>query len=443
MTKITIFTIASENYDAQVKSLFQSISSHNDINFICFTPGKSNSSCKNEGEFERIYDDVIIPEYVKDMRVRYSILEYCTAIKPYAFLWIFSQIKSDIVIYLDPDIFLFDRDVFLEEIKNLKGSVILTPHILTPIEDNFRPNDYHMLQAGTFNLGFMAARRCDEALMFIRWWADKLATRCYSHVEASLFTDQKWCDLAPSFLPNLTIWRHPGANIAYWNLFQRTIKAGDNGNWSVGDAPLIFFHFSGFDPLQPEKVSKHQDRLTLAVIAEWRPIFDRYAKSLLANLVQGGNNAVYPYDMIQGLVLNHWIRRVFGDAFPTNMPMDEIDRPFLEALCNLPANPGLSDWPGRVTRLMFAVHQGQEGLQGRFPLDTFLGRARYTWWFARNASRLHGFPASLTKQRLIRRTDANPALAAMPEPLRRPPRCLICVGLRLLRRRFAKDDVRR
>lgn len=373
------------------------------------------------------------------MAVRYSILEYCTAIKPYAFLWIFSELDSDIILYLDPDIFIFDSDTLLEELSRLGGSIILTPHILAPIKDNLRPNDYHMLQAGTFNLGFMAARRCDEALSFIQWWADKLASHCYSHIEASLFTDQKWCDLAPSFVPNLTIWRHPGANIAYWNLFQRTIKENGDDDWSVDGAPLLFVHFSGFDPLQPEKVSKHQDRLALTDIAEWRPLFDRYARSLLSNHEKADKQEAYPYDAIEGLVLSQWIRRVFADAFPVNLHKPDIDRSFLESLCNMPANPGLPDWAGRITRLMFAVHQGSEGLRGRFPLDTFCGRARYARWFACNASRLHGFPASLTNQRLIRRTDINPALTAMPAPLRRPPRCLICAGLKLLRHRFVKD----
>ena len=41
--------------------------------------------------------------------------------------------------------------------------------------------------------------------------------------------------------------RDPGLNVAYWNLHSGTYRGPADGSVQVGDRPLRFFHFSGFD----------------------------------------------------------------------------------------------------------------------------------------------------------------------------------------------------
>jgi hypothetical protein len=68
--------------------------------------------------------------------------------------------------------------------------------------------------------------------------------------------------------------------VAYWNLSQRPITRKGN-IWLAGPQPLRFFHFSGFDPLNPQRFSKHQNRLTLSTIGEARELALEYAKRVL------------------------------------------------------------------------------------------------------------------------------------------------------------------
>ena len=43
-----------------------------------------------------------------------------------------------------------------------------------------------------------------------------------------------------------------------------------------------FFHFSGFDPIRPQLISKHQDRLRMSDLgADGERLFQEYAESLL------------------------------------------------------------------------------------------------------------------------------------------------------------------
>ena len=80
--------------------------------------------------------------------------------------------------------------------------------------------------------------------------------------ERGYFVDQRWMDLAPGLIPSLFVLRDPGYNVAYWNLSSRDVRRTGDG-YTVNGRPLRFFHFSGYDPAQPQLLSKHQDRIEL------------------------------------------------------------------------------------------------------------------------------------------------------------------------------------
>lgn len=75
--------------------------------------------------------------------------------------------------------------------------------------------------------------------------------------------------------------RHPGHNAAYWDLANRKITKQD-GQYFVNGLPLIFFHFSGYSPLTPDVISKHQNRFSFKDQLVLRELFDDYGKRLLA-----------------------------------------------------------------------------------------------------------------------------------------------------------------
>ena len=154
------------------------------------------------------------------MVVHYSILELNTAIKPSVFSWLFKDPAIDKVVYFDPDIQLFSSgEPLLQRLET--ADVVLTPHLTAPLDDDRHPSDLSILQSGTYNLGFLALRRSGDSLRLLDWWQQKLVRDCVVDIPRGLFTDQKWMDLVPGLFERVHVERHPGWNVAYWNLKHR------------------------------------------------------------------------------------------------------------------------------------------------------------------------------------------------------------------------------
>jgi hypothetical protein len=65
------------------------------------------------------------------------------------------------------------------------------------------------------------------------------------------FADQKYLDQFPERFAGVRISRHPGVNLAPWNLDNHTLSTGGDGSLLVDGRPLIFFHFHGLRRLAP------------------------------------------------------------------------------------------------------------------------------------------------------------------------------------------------
>jgi len=223
---------------------------------------------------------------------RYSLLELNTAVKPSMFEHVFA-LGYDRVVYLDPDIVLYSP---LAEIESAPPEtfITLTPHLTASIGGDELPSDRAMLVAGAYNLGFLAVTRHPALDSFLSWWREKLEYQCVSDTARGLFLDQKWLDLAPGMFPDVRILRHDGYNVAYWNLAQRTV-AGKVPNATVNGQPLRFFHFSGYDPAAPEKVSKHDPRQRVADLGDAAALFDGYGRALREAGYKSFRNAPYSY----------------------------------------------------------------------------------------------------------------------------------------------------
>jgi hypothetical protein len=76
--------------------------------------------------------------------------------------------------------------------------------------------------------------------------------------------------------------KHPGFNVAYWNLHERHVEFRDD-EWRVnGKWPLVFFHFSNLAIQDGEAITKVPTRITLREQPALRPLFDEYRAKLLA-----------------------------------------------------------------------------------------------------------------------------------------------------------------
>lgn len=192
--------------------------------------------------------------HARQFTFRYTLLELNTAVKPWMFEHLFAR-GYDRVLYFDPDIQLFSTLQELDE----HSFLTLTPHLTGRISGDNHPSELSVLQAGTYNLGFLGVSRHEALPRFLSWWQEKLEYQCVVDIANGLFVDQKWIDLTPGMFPDVTVLRHEGYNVAYWNLEHRRVAiAGDA--ITVNGLPLRFFHFSGSDPAFPQLVSKHSQQ---------------------------------------------------------------------------------------------------------------------------------------------------------------------------------------
>jgi glycosyltransferase involved in cell wall biosynthesis len=162
------------------------------------------------------------------------------------------------VIYFDPDIKLFGSiNPMLELLDD--HNVLLTPHLTNLLDDGKLPSELGILQAGSYNLGYIGLSNTQESLKLVKWWQSKLYKECVVDLSRGLFVDQKWMDMVPSLFSGVYICRDEGWNVAYWNLNHRNVEQHGETEFFVNDRPLVFFHFSGYS-IEAKTLSKHQNR---------------------------------------------------------------------------------------------------------------------------------------------------------------------------------------
>jgi hypothetical protein len=178
----------------------------------------------------------------------HEVVELCTAVKGPAAEVLARRPSIDKIMYLDPDIKVFSSLSSLAALLD-QHEILLTPHLLDREDDidAVRDNEISALKHGVYNLGFFAARTSGQGLDFIRWWAERLRLFCRDDIPGGLFTDQRWCDLAPAFFSGLGIVRDRGCNVATWNIAHRPLSRDDTGQFFVRDVPLRFYHFTSYD----------------------------------------------------------------------------------------------------------------------------------------------------------------------------------------------------
>jgi len=280
------FTLCSINYLAQARTLGDSLRQTNpDWTFIIGLVDRldqANLPADLVPAYPMVEVDKIDIDDFAGMCDRYDITELNTAVKPYYLEYFIRHYpEASEVIYFDPDIIVYQPLTHLHA-RLQTSDLVLTPHTCSPIRDWLAPNELNHLNTGTFNLGFIGLRRSDDSRRFVGWWKERLAYECRIDLCNGLFVDQHWVNFAPIYVENVWVERHPGYNVAYWNLHERSLeRAGDT--WQVNGQPLQFFHFSGYSPAKPADLSKYQNRFTFTDRPDVAPLFEDYGRRLLHN----------------------------------------------------------------------------------------------------------------------------------------------------------------
>ena len=312
------FTIVSANYMAYAKTLMASIREHHpDSRRYVFLADETTQDLNIEpGLFElRLAKDLPIPHF-QHLAFRYNILEFNTALKPFVFSQLMREHAAAHVLYIDPDILLVAPLAEVFGRLSAGAMAVLTPHFTAPLEDGKSPDELAISRVGSFNLGFLATGPQPARKDFIDWWCRKLEFGAYVDLESGMFTDQKWMDLVPGMFAGVQILRHPGYNLAYWNLPHRPVSVAQNGTLLAAGEPVAFIHFSGVDVHHPEIFSKHQNRFDIRNIGALRPTYERYVALLQANGYDEYLKIGYHYGKLRdGTRITQEMREIFRQKF--------------------------------------------------------------------------------------------------------------------------------
>ncbi len=277
-----IFTIVAKNYLPYARVLMQSLRQWAPglRQFVILVDRVDGFFDPAREDFQIILSDQLDIPDSRRFHFKYSILELSTAVKPYAFEFLFRTYGLDKLIYLDPDIKVYaPLDPLVESLG--RHPMVLTPHLTEPLDDDRRPGELDILRSGTYNLGFLALSWAPDTQRFLGWWQARLYDQCVVDLPSGLFVDQRWMDLAPGLFPGVHINREPGYNVAYWNLGGRRIRRLPDG-YSVNGQPLYFFHFSGLSPRNPQGLSRHQNRHRITDLGDGESLVLDYARDLLS-----------------------------------------------------------------------------------------------------------------------------------------------------------------
>jgi glycosyltransferase involved in cell wall biosynthesis len=407
-----IFTIASANYLAHAATLMQSVRArHPEATRLIVLADAPRTLAFADLAADIVPCDALDIPLIDNMKLWYTCIEFNTALKPYAFRHIFAAGARE-VIYLDPDIQLFAP--MEEAFAALQDhSLVLTPHIQRPLEDGKQPDDHAILKSGVYNLGFLGARNDEETAGLLDWWARRTFLHCRVDVEANLFTDQRWMDLAPCFVSAPYILRDPGYNVAYWNIAQRVVQNPVPGQWTVDGRPLVFFHYSGMSADDPEIFSHHQSRFEADALGPVASLCAAYREKLFENSWELANRTVYDYGQFANgrpieAPMRRWLlRAVDEERLHPEQPL-HIPSEFFDEADETAAARGLV-----MTRLMYQLWLDRSDLRTVFDIFSPRGQDAFLAWFCGGEAEVDGrsIAAAVLLQDGVGREEA-----ALPQP---------------------------
>lgn len=210
----------------------------------------------------RRVEDRIESSILNELASRYTRSELCFALKPYVMQDILNE-GGNAVHYIDSDIKFFGGITPLVDALSCTD-LLLTPHYLYDFpNDQYTPSALTLLRGGVFNAGYVGVSNNAEGRRFLGWWAGHVSMNGFNAPHLGMCGDQRWLDLVPVLFPGMGIFRHAGANVAYWNLHERSLTLKNSLYMTLG-SKLLFFHFSGFNPEHPLRLSVHQNRISVS-----------------------------------------------------------------------------------------------------------------------------------------------------------------------------------
>ncbi|SDR25162.1 Glycosyltransferase involved in cell wall bisynthesis [Rhizobiales bacterium GAS191] len=394
--RLAVFTICSNNYVPHARLLLDTVQQHlpGADRFLILADERHDFVVYPEGCEVISGSELDIPDF-RNFVFRYDVMELNTAIKPFAFQRLLQDCGYTHCLYFDPDIELFGAIPTVINALADGASFVLTPHLLSPAEQEESPNDITIMQAGIYNLGFVGVSAAPEALKVLAWWARRLRWQCVNDQPNGIFVDQRFMDLVPGFAPGARVLHDPGLNVAYWNLAQRRFIPNAPEGPLVDGQPLGFFHYSGFDPRDSGRISKHTELFRDGRMPG--PLVD-FLAGYAERLIAAGHGKIpagtYSYGRFaSGVPIPTVARRMFREnhAAWAGDPFNSY-----EAWMHLPAPGAVAGLGSAVpSMIMRYVQSHYSWLQHAFNIADSSGAEGYTRWWVR-----HGLDIGLDRRLL-------------------------------------------
>jgi glycosyltransferase involved in cell wall biosynthesis len=286
MATFSCCTIVARNYLPRARVLAGSLRRHHpDVTLWVLVIDAEWTEWADEEPFSGLsLDDVGLGGPLgREMAAVYSILEFSTSVKPWLLTHLLERTGAP-VLYFDPDIEIFGSVGHLAELAGEHG-VALTPHHLKPVpRDGRTPTEADYLAAGVYNLGFIGTGVGALDSGFLEFWRERLRRDGLVDYANMMHTDQRWVDFIDCFPYHVV--RDPGCNVAYWNIGQRSLSR-EGEAISVDGSPLVFFHFSGFDPARPHFLSVNQGERPRIFLSQHQIVAELCAHYLAAVVTEG------------------------------------------------------------------------------------------------------------------------------------------------------------
>ncbi|MGH9212154.1 MAG: glycosyltransferase, partial [Acidimicrobiales bacterium] len=349
------------------------------------------------------------PREWRRMAAMYDVVGLCCALKPVLLRYLVVDCGEETATYLDSDIEVFgpldDLDAAARE-----HSLVLTPHRPGPLTPGVPPIEFVFARAGSYNAGFVAASR--DAVPFLDWWAERCRRECIDAPSQGLLYDQVWLDLATTYFPCHPV-QEPGYNTGYWNLDCWPLRLGSGDaepRFLVGDAPLRFFHFSGFSPDVPHMLTAHQGPrpwLLLSQDVALRELCAGYVARLedeglleyrkLPYLLGQTANGMLIDGAMRAELRAEVLRREQADTDAGGV--DDVPDPFddreVERYVELLRSPSPGGEAPRLSRYLYRRYLERPDLQRGFPDLTGTAANHFLWWVHEMGHRDLAVPSEL------------------------------------------------
>ena len=260
------------------------------------------------------------------------------------------------------------------------AAIVMTPHLVAPLESaDGIARELNILQSGSFNVGALGISAGQETDRFLTWWQDRVSTHCRHAVTEGMHYEQRWLDLVPALFEGVHILRDPAYNVGHWSLPERTIAVRGDAVFVDGE-PCRLFRFSGYDPAEPQWITRYSQRLTSDTVGEAGLVFARFHAALFDEGFCETRTWPYAYgafddgvrvpDVARDLYLTIPDVERFGDPLRTDRS-DTYVRWLNENV------DGTAPPQETVTRLWHAIYQSRPDLQRAFP--DVLGTSRHAF----------------------------------------------------------------